>query len=391
MKNTIEGIIEFIECNLRSDINMQLLSRNAHYSPTHLSRLFARHTGMTISEYIIRRRLSIAAVLLKGTSKSVNFVAHSVGYNSAKYFSSSFKDEFGVTPREYRNGNVFVSLTNKRIVKGGYKMKYNTVNSFCESMFAKVTNVDELYNTVACATNVNILHVHDADVLAVIIIESEHEIRISQVEVNLISKGVHISTIFTMNPNEYQVSDFLINEEYLIAISDRDGKVHRAKFRVVDIPIVDVSVESLCSFDTERNDEDINGENKVTEDDIICEILDLTNDIEVDRFVSSNDNLILVKHFGSVYHFIRKSSKGALLKLDSIYLDASSKASHVYTFFKSNTPKGRVEMLNTEQGVEIIINDKPMLLCKVIRQNYLKHRVEIEFENGARGTGDWSL
>lgn len=60
-------------------------------------------TGQAIVDLVITIRLKKAAMLLKQKNLSIAEVAFSVGFSDAKYFSRSFKEEYGKTPTEYMN------------------------------------------------------------------------------------------------------------------------------------------------------------------------------------------------------------------------------------------------------------------------------------------------
>lgn len=61
-------------------------------------------TGSSIINLIRSRRLKMAETLLKQKKVAVSEVAFKVGYTDPKYFSKSFRSEYGKTPREYAHG-----------------------------------------------------------------------------------------------------------------------------------------------------------------------------------------------------------------------------------------------------------------------------------------------
>lgn len=72
-------------------------------SKSTLHRKLKSLTGMSPGEFIRNIRLKHAAMLLLRNAGNVSEVAYSVGFNDSKYFSRSFKAEFGLTPTEYRD------------------------------------------------------------------------------------------------------------------------------------------------------------------------------------------------------------------------------------------------------------------------------------------------
>lgn len=90
-----------LECELRSDISQ--LVRYSGYSHRHLQRLFRNKTGMSVGDYIRRRRLTRAAILVRLTGYPLRNIAISVGFDSQPSFNREFRKKFGCSPGIYRN------------------------------------------------------------------------------------------------------------------------------------------------------------------------------------------------------------------------------------------------------------------------------------------------
>ena len=105
---------EFFELfqNVSKDLDkkwtIQDLCRESGYSRTHLTRLCLSLYGKNPGQIISDMRMDQAKVLLMSTSDSIGFIAQSVGYERISNFTTAFKKEFGVTPRQFRknNGNI---------------------------------------------------------------------------------------------------------------------------------------------------------------------------------------------------------------------------------------------------------------------------------------------
>ena len=69
----------------------------------YLSRIFKEETGMSIVDYIIKKKMNVACELLSTTNLSVSKVAECIGYTHMPYFSKLFKKETGMAPNEYRS------------------------------------------------------------------------------------------------------------------------------------------------------------------------------------------------------------------------------------------------------------------------------------------------
>lgn len=94
--------IEFIETNIMDDIDLNLVAHKACCSVDHFLRTFSFLAEIPLSEYIRRRRLTLAAFDLFDGDKVIN-VALKYGYTSPEAFARAFKGLHGVTPMAARN------------------------------------------------------------------------------------------------------------------------------------------------------------------------------------------------------------------------------------------------------------------------------------------------
>ncbi len=115
-----------IEAHLTDEIDYDRLGRIACCSAYHFQRLFAYMAGVPLSEYVRRRRMSLAAVDLQG-GESVLDVALKYGYQSPTAFNRAFRSVHGLAPSAVRGGvsvKSFPPLTLKIIVKGVEELNY---------------------------------------------------------------------------------------------------------------------------------------------------------------------------------------------------------------------------------------------------------------------------
>lgn len=99
----IEKAIKYVEDNIsRSNFSVEELSRGLGMSRVHLYKKLLQITGKTPIEFIRVIRLKRAAQLLRESQLHVSEVAYEVGFNSPRYFSRYFKEEFGMLPSEYQ-------------------------------------------------------------------------------------------------------------------------------------------------------------------------------------------------------------------------------------------------------------------------------------------------
>ena len=94
--------VSFIDLNLHSKITLDELAEISGLSKDYLSQLFKKTTGLNITEYIMKKRLSSAKQLLD-RDVNISDTAYALGFCSESYFISCFKKEYGITPKEYIN------------------------------------------------------------------------------------------------------------------------------------------------------------------------------------------------------------------------------------------------------------------------------------------------
>ena len=102
-----EDRLYYAICNIirrlhNSKLDLGIICRMTHYSPSHISHLFKKRSGMTINQYTNSLRIAEAKALLDSTELSVQEIALTVGFSDANYFSNVFRAAENVSPREYR-------------------------------------------------------------------------------------------------------------------------------------------------------------------------------------------------------------------------------------------------------------------------------------------------
>ncbi|WP_260286609.1 AraC family transcriptional regulator [Peribacillus aracenensis] len=127
LKN-MNGAIKFIEENLTNEIDFKEVSRIAYCSEYHFKRMFSFLAGIPLSEYIRRRRLTLAAFELKDNNIKVIDIAIKYGYSSPDSFARAFQHLHGITPSEARsNGHslkAYPPMSFQLSIKGGSEMNY---------------------------------------------------------------------------------------------------------------------------------------------------------------------------------------------------------------------------------------------------------------------------
>ncbi|ASS95616.1 AraC family transcriptional regulator [Peribacillus simplex] len=127
LKN-MNGAIKFIEENLTNEIDFKEVARLAYCSEYHFKRMFSFLAGISLSEYIRRRRLTLAAFELKDNNIKVIDIAIKYGYSSPDSFARAFQHLHGITPSEARsNGHslkAYPPMSFQLSIKGGSEMNY---------------------------------------------------------------------------------------------------------------------------------------------------------------------------------------------------------------------------------------------------------------------------
>lgn len=120
--------IAYIEEHLTGDIDIKQAARLAACSAFHYQRMFTYITDVPLSEYIRRRRMSLAAADLMHSGEKVVDLAQKYGYDSPTAFNRAFQSIHGVSPTKARQEGIrltaFPPLTFTLSVKGEEAMNY---------------------------------------------------------------------------------------------------------------------------------------------------------------------------------------------------------------------------------------------------------------------------
>ncbi len=98
----LETVIEYIKNHYSEDITNTSLAALVNYHPYYLNKLFSQVNGITLHQYLINYRLSVAKTLLLSGDASICEVASASGFPDPSSFSYSFKKNLGISPSEYR-------------------------------------------------------------------------------------------------------------------------------------------------------------------------------------------------------------------------------------------------------------------------------------------------
>ncbi len=112
----IAASLDHIEENLTSYCSVADMAEAAGYSLFHFSRLFNKYVQLPPYDYLIRRRLSKAAEMLKNSTVNIIDIAFKFQFNTPEGFSRAFRRMFGINPSRYRSKRVYTPLLSCRAV-----------------------------------------------------------------------------------------------------------------------------------------------------------------------------------------------------------------------------------------------------------------------------------
>ena len=93
---------EYIENHYSEKITLSDVAKVLHLCEKQVTRVINKEFGCSFSEYVNRKRMSVATMMLKHTDLSVSCIARNVGFENDNYFYRVFKNRYGLTPIEYR-------------------------------------------------------------------------------------------------------------------------------------------------------------------------------------------------------------------------------------------------------------------------------------------------
>lgn len=128
----MNGAINYIEENLTSDISFEKVGGIVGCSSFHFQRMFSFIADIPLSEYIRRRRMTLAAYELQNSNIKILDLALKYGYNSPNSFTRAFYAMHGVTPSMARKTNIefkaYPKISFDITIQGSTSMNYKIVD-----------------------------------------------------------------------------------------------------------------------------------------------------------------------------------------------------------------------------------------------------------------------
>jgi len=143
--DSMNRAMDYIELHLTDKIEYEQLAKIVCCSVYHFQRMFSFMSGVSLSEYIRRRRLTLAAIELQNSNTKIIDIAMKYGYESPEAFSRAFKGMHGVAPKATRNMGIMLKayprMTFYLSIKGGIEMNYRIEQKESFEVFGVVGNI----------------------------------------------------------------------------------------------------------------------------------------------------------------------------------------------------------------------------------------------------------
>jgi AraC family transcriptional regulator len=101
-EDVIEDVMRYIRAHISEPLDRETLAAVAGFSIPHFHRVFRAQVGESAASYVRRLRLDRAGRKLRMGAVDITEVALAAGYDSHAAFSKAFKQQFEVSPREFR-------------------------------------------------------------------------------------------------------------------------------------------------------------------------------------------------------------------------------------------------------------------------------------------------
>ena len=149
----LNAVINEIEAHICEPLDCAALARLCALSEYELRRVFSFFVGLPLAEYQRRRRLSLAAIELKGSRTDVTAIGQKYGYAIPSSFTRAFRELFGVTPSEAQDPACRLSLYTRPDfaiqISGGEDIPF-TLRRDGSFAIEGVSGSSDLTDTVCC-------------------------------------------------------------------------------------------------------------------------------------------------------------------------------------------------------------------------------------------------
>lgn len=96
------GVLQWVRMSGQRPKLSDYISEVAHRDYSSLSKLFTQVKGVTIEHFAIQHRVEYAKELLSYSQHSISEIAYALGYSAPAHLASQFKQQTGMSPKEFR-------------------------------------------------------------------------------------------------------------------------------------------------------------------------------------------------------------------------------------------------------------------------------------------------
>ena len=163
----IEEIITYIESNLTSELDYEKMAKIMNLSVYEFRRIFSFLIGCPISEYVRKRRLSLAAAEIIASDKvDISKISEKYGYSTQSSFTRAFREYHGIAPSDCLNGKSALNLFTRPIfsvsISGIEDIPYKIIKT--ETFYIKgFSGISEITDTCCCENVWNMFYESDSD------------------------------------------------------------------------------------------------------------------------------------------------------------------------------------------------------------------------------------
>jgi two-component system response regulator YesN len=102
-RKVVEDALQYIDQEIFSpDLSLNTAAAKIYSNESYLSRVFKKEMGISLMEFILKKRIEESIRLLNSTDMKVYEIAEKIGFRDPHYFSICFKKITGVTVKEFK-------------------------------------------------------------------------------------------------------------------------------------------------------------------------------------------------------------------------------------------------------------------------------------------------
>ena len=95
-------VTNYLLQNLSKRISLQEIADYFYVSKTYLCKIFKKETGITLNNFLLKKKIEISKLLLQDEDKTILFISDYLGFSSQPHFTKTFLEFEKITPKEYR-------------------------------------------------------------------------------------------------------------------------------------------------------------------------------------------------------------------------------------------------------------------------------------------------